>query len=472
MEVRNDDAPPSHVDESTPTTTLPDHFQDENQAQPTITNLPLASLSLSLFPSSLSVFSPSPKCTSSALSPFPSHLKFKTPSQISALSLSLFPPPSKSSSKHSAPSKFSNSLLLSPSPFLGRRPADPSSAAACRRCSIVWFRADLRLHDHEALSAANADSLSLLPVFLFDPRDFGRSPSGFDRTGPYRARFLIDSVAELRQGLRRRGSDLVVRIGRPEVVLPELARAAGADAVYAHREVSHDEARVEERVGKAMEEEGIEVKYFWGSTLYHIDDLPFELEHMPTNYGGFKEKLKGVALRKAIDTPEEVKGLPSRGGIEPGEIPCLQDLGLNPAPTTSQDGKPIMSASLVGGETEALDRLKKFAAECSAKPNKGNKDNNRDSVYGANFSCKISPWLAMGCLSPRFMFEELKKTTTRTISAVSTQKNGANSLDSGMNWLMFELLWRDFFRFITKKYSSAKKKVEAVPATACTAALV
>ncbi|RWV89996.1 hypothetical protein GW17_00047833 [Ensete ventricosum] len=84
----------------------------------------------------------------------------------------------------------------------------------------------------------------------------------------------------------------------------------------------------------------------------------------------------------------------------------------------AQDGKPVMSASLVGGENEALERLKKFAAECCAQPNKGNRDNTRNSIYGANFSCKISPWLAMGCLSPRFMFAKLKKTATRYFSCM------------------------------------------------------
>lgn len=84
----------------------------------------------------------------------------------------------------------------------------------------------------------------------------------------------------------------------------------------------------------------------------------------------------------------------------------------------SQDGKPVMSASLVGGENEALERLKKFAAECCAQPNKGNRDNTKNSIYGANFSCKISPWLAMGCLSPRFMLAKLKKTATRYFSCM------------------------------------------------------
>lgn len=77
-----------------------------------------------------------------------------------------------------------------------------------------------------------------------------------------------------------------------------------------------------------------------------------------------------------------------------------------------QDGKAGPNTPMAGGETEALQRLKRFAAECVAQPNKGFKDGTQ-SIYGANFSCKISPWLAMGCLSPREMFDELKKTASR-----------------------------------------------------------
>ncbi|KAK8960441.1 Blue-light photoreceptor PHR2 [Platanthera guangdongensis] len=381
------------------------------------------------------------------------------------------------------------------------RPWQPTCGAAVRRCTLLWLRCDLRIHDNEALAAASNDSLSILPVYLFDPRDYGKSSSGFDKTGPYRATFLLQSVADLRRSLRARGSDLVVRIGRPETVLVELARSVGADAVYMHREVSHDEARTEERVDKAMDAEGVEVKYFWGSTLYHIDDLPFELENMPSNYGGFRERVRGLNVRKTIEALDQIKGLPSRGDVDPGEVPTLLDLGLNPAPSLSQrlrrrcwelemmtavmleardgdeargrrwrlrrtllkeeaaDGKPAVNASLVGGETEALERLRKFAAECCAQPNKDCKIGAQESIYGANFSCKISPWLAMGSLSPRFMFEELKKTANRAIRA-KNPKNVDASADTGMNWLMFELLWRDFFRIIIYKYKNINFYIE------------
>lgn len=80
----------------------------------------------------------------------------------------------------------------------------------------------------------------------------------------------------------------------------------------------------------------MEVKYFWGSTLYHMDDLPFELGQMPLNYQGFREKVQGVAVRKTIEALDQIKGLPSRGDVDPGEIPSLVALGLKPVPTMSQ----------------------------------------------------------------------------------------------------------------------------------------
>lgn len=68
----------------------------------------------------------------------------------------------------------------------------------------------------------------------------------------------------------------------------------------------------------------------------------------------------------------------------------------------------------MGGEEEALKRLQRFALEVpSQAASKSKATNSGDSLYGANFSCKISPWLAMGCLSPRRMFEDLKKNGSR-----------------------------------------------------------
>ncbi|KAJ9543179.1 hypothetical protein OSB04_022886 [Centaurea solstitialis] len=425
--------------------------------------LPFTSITLS-FPQIL----PTHFITPPKISPFPPKIPttLKIPSQISTIfNLSIS---STTSTKSLLKSTLSPTPLQNPLPLNPLRPSDPPSAAALRRASVVWFRNDLRVQDNESLTSANNESMSVLPLYCFDPKDFGKSSSGFDKTGPNRASFLIESVSDLRKSLRARGSDLVIRVGEPETVLAELVKQVGAEAVYAHREVSNGEVKGEEKIESVLKDEGVEVKYFWGSTLYHIEDLPFELEEMPTNYGGFREKVKGLKVRKTIEALDQLKGLPCGGDIEVGEVPSLVDLGLNPSATMSSQAKSVSNAPLVGGETEALQRLKRFAAECQAQPPpKETKDGNSDTIYGANFSCKISPWLALGCLSPRSMFDELKKSASRTISA------GKDGEDGDMNWLMYELLWRDFFRqvnqiFITRKYSSSKQHNTA-PATASTA---
>lgn len=426
-----------------------------------------ASLSFSVPSTVIPNFSLHPKI-STLFSPQPNKVKLLTQASSTVLNLSLSASTAAAPSptKHSFNSTFSANPLQIPH-FLGpHRPLDPSNGAAMRRASIVWFRNDLRVHDNECLNNANNESVSVLPVYCFDPRDFGKSSSGFDKTGPYRTKFIIESVSNLRENLQARGSDLVVRVGKPETVLVELAKAIGADAIYAHRDVSHDDVKAEDAIEAAMKEENVEAKYFWGSTLYHIDDLPFKLEEMPSNHSGFKEKVQKVDIRKTIEALDQMKGLPSRGGVEPGDIPTLTDLGFSPSATMTKDGKPAAGASINGGETEAIERLQKFIAECQAQPQKGSKDSSHDGMYGASFSCKISPWLTMGCLSPRFMFDELKNTVSRT-------DGDSGSSSNGTNWLMYELLWRDFFRFITKKYSSAKQQLQAaVPATGCTSAAI
>ena len=102
------------------------------------------------------------------------------------------------------------------------------------RTAIVWFRRDLRVHDHPALTAAHREADRVVPVFVLDPRLLhgGRFPSA------NRAWFLLAALRELRASLRERGGELFVRAGKPEEVLPALALETGAEAVYFASDVS------------------------------------------------------------------------------------------------------------------------------------------------------------------------------------------------------------------------------------------
>ena len=175
---------------------------------------------------------------------------------------------------------------------------------------IVWFRNDLRVHDNPVLSAAaargGAEGSTVVPVYCFDPRTFGETPWGSPKTGGYRARFLLESVAELRRNLRELGSDLLVAYGEPEQVLPSMAKAL--DSLYAkplqttliwQEQVASEELAVDAAVRGSMPASSTAFEVLWGGTLYEPRDLPFEMSELPNGFTAFR-KLAEASLTLPI----------------------------------------------------------------------------------------------------------------------------------------------------------------------------
>src|SRR3954467_10303205 len=116
--------------------------------------------------------------------------------------------------------------------------------------ALVWLRRDLRVHDHPPLRAALAAHVRVVPVFVLDERLPARSPS--------RAAFMLDCLRELRDAMRARGGELFVRAGRPEAVLPELARETGSRAVYYAPDVSPFAVARDRAVDAALDAVGVQ----------------------------------------------------------------------------------------------------------------------------------------------------------------------------------------------------------------------
>jgi len=292
--------------------------------------------------------------------------------------------------------------------------------------SLLWFRNDLRLHDNEALLLASEFD-EMVPVYCFDPRQFTQTSFGFSKTGPHRTRFLLESVRSLRQNLRKKGSDLIVQFGKPEDILPEIVDKQEIDAVFAHKEATGEEAAVENTVSSAH---GIDIHFLWGSTLYHKDDIPYDPDAIPKVFTNFRKQVeKKSSVRKEIPAPEQ---LPSFPGIEAGRIPTFEELGVD---HSEADTRAVLSFK--GGEDEALKRLNTyFWDQDLLKSYKFT----RNRLLGADYSSKFSPWLANGSLSPRRIYREVKKYEEKRKKNVSTY------------WMIFELIWRDFFRFSALTY--------------------
>ncbi len=312
---------------------------------------------------------------------------------------------------------------------------------------LYWFRNDLRLHDNEGFVRAAERADQVLPVFVFDPRLFTQHPRlEFRKTGVFRANFLIESVQDLRQSLRNRGADLIVRVGNPADVLAELATETGATAVYASKEITQEETSVEAELSKKLKQQNIDLDLFWMSTLYHVRDLPFEISRLPDVFTQFRNQVeKHAKIRPTFKAPDSVKLVPN---VIPGEMPTLSTFGFD-TETQKLALQPDSRRAVPfkGGETVALNRLDRYLWQTDLI---ATYKETRNGMSGEDYSSKFSAWLSTGCLSPRMIYDELMRYENERVRNDSTY------------WLIFELLWRDFFRFVALKFGTRIFKVSGI----------
>jgi deoxyribodipyrimidine photo-lyase len=304
-----------------------------------------------------------------------------------------------------------------------------------KKRSIVWFREDLRLHDNEAITEAVKVADEILFVYVFDERTFRGSTKqfGFPKTGKFRAKFILESVADLKANLKKHGADLIISIGKPEEVLSQLAVETQSSWIYCNRERTQEEVDVQDQLEKNLWATGRELRYTRGKMLYHTQDLPFPVHHTPDVFTQFRKEVeKVVRVRKTLPIIE--KFAPISIAITYGALPALSDFGHE---DFESDKRAVMDFK--GGETEALARLKYYLWDTHlAKTYK----ETRNGLLGSDYSTKFSLWLAHGCISPKKIFEELTRYESTFGSNESTY------------WIFFELLWRDFFRLMGKKYQN------------------
>lgn len=300
--------------------------------------------------------------------------------------------------------------------------------------AIVWFRQDLRLHDNEALTTALRMAEEVIPVFIFDERVFlGKTRFGFPKTANFRTQFIIESVADLQHNLRKIGSDLIIRIGRPEVILAEMVQKLKCSWVVCNRERTQEEVSVQDALEQKLWSVGVELLYTRGKMLYHTQDLPAPVHHMPDIFSQFRKDNENITpVRLPIPAPVAMPAVPP--GLESTGVPTLADLGL---PAFERDPRGVLP--FLGGETEGLKRLRYYLWDTDLVKNY---KETRNGLIGGDYSSKFSPWLSQGCLSPKMVYHELKK-----------YEQECGSTD-GTYWLFFELLWRDFFRLLGKKYGN------------------
>lgn len=303
--------------------------------------------------------------------------------------------------------------------------------------ALVWFRNDLRLHDHEALSKAISSHDLVIPFYCFDELQFSDDLYGFKKTDAIRAQFLLESVQNLKDNLKKIGSDLVIRFGNPAQEIRHLVKECAVDQIFAYKEITSEEKEVEQQLAQLID---VKVNYSFGSTLFHVNDLPFHFNETPKVFTAFRKAVeKKSKVRELFPMPTFIK---SPENLEWGSIPKLADLGLKIQPI---DKRSVIDFK--GGEDEAMSRLRHYFYDTEKL---SIYKETRNGLIGADYSSKLSVWLWNGCISPRRIYWEVANYEKNIKKNQSTY------------WLVFELIWRDFFKYIGLKHGTDIFKLKGI----------
>jgi deoxyribodipyrimidine photo-lyase len=289
------------------------------------------------------------------------------------------------------------------------------------RPAIVWFRRDLRVHDHPALTAALAAHPSIVPIFILDEALLGgRWPA------PARVDFMVGSVRALGAAIAERGGSLVVRRGRPAEVVARLARELGAHDVYVSRDHAPYGRRRDRAVAEALAAVGAELHAKRGNLVHEPDAIATGEGRPYTVYSPFRRAWERLEPRAVLPVPDRIPApatLADGSPLDPGRLPELDDLGLPALASTGVD--PALPPA--PGEAAARARLDRWVA--SRDEGLDGYAARRD-LLGTDGTSRLSADLRWGTLSP-------------TEVLLRTARDG-----DGPRVYANELVWREFYAHV------------------------
>ncbi|TAI46777.1 DASH family cryptochrome [Flagellimonas allohymeniacidonis] len=306
--------------------------------------------------------------------------------------------------------------------------------------SLVWFRNDLRVADNNSLSEAlKADKV--IAVYFFDPRQYAMDAFGFKKMERFRAKFLLETVAQLQENLKKLNITLLTYHAKPEDILPNLIEKHRIGSLYLQKEWTSEETKVLNLV-KGRLHRNISIVETYDQFLFHPLDIPYaSFQAIPNVFTQFRKKCeKMVVVRPSLPEPT---AKPIENQIEnPTCLPTLAELGLQTFVTDPRSAFPFK-----GGENEALNRLQNYFWETKKL---AYYKKTRNGLVGTDYSSKFSPWLANGSISARTVYWEVNR----------FEKEIKKNQDT--YWLIFELIWRDYFKYVSMKYGNQIFKIGGI----------
>ncbi|MCB0383017.1 MAG: DASH family cryptochrome, partial [Psychroserpens sp.] len=304
---------------------------------------------------------------------------------------------------------------------------------------LVWFRNDLRVQDNTVLNTAIRNHKSVIAFYCFDPEHFHTTSYGFRKTEKFRAKFLIETITNLKANLNALHIELFISTETPESGIKRLVEQFKIQSIYLQKEWTSEEVSVLNKVKKSLGAE-VNVHDYFDQFLYHPEDINIPFEEIPQVFTNFRKKVEKYSKVRPSVTIHSAEKLINI--VNETKIPSLNDLGFEDFETHPHSAFPFK-----GGETNAFKRLNEYIFETKKL---AVYKKTRNGLIGTDFSSKFSPWLANGSLSARTIYWYIKEFENKHFKNESTY------------WLIFELIWRDYFKYIALKHQNNIFKIGGI----------
>lgn len=293
--------------------------------------------------------------------------------------------------------------------------------------AIVWFRHDLRLHDHSPLRAAAQDD-SLLAVYCLPSAWLATGPAGVARIGAHRLAHLGQALAGLKAALQARGNDLLIIVAEPASALNTLSAALDNATIHVHAHAGWEEREAIAGVKNTCVHEG--------GGLFDRHDLPLPLDPFPTPFTHFRKRLE-AAQWPALSPQPAPASLPASPALPDNLLAEARSAATalfanSPAQADARSALPYAEPDWHGSEAAGLAHLQRYFSTELVADYKAT----RNGLLGTDYSSKWSPWLALGSVS------------VREIEAQRLAYEDHYGANDGSYWLWFELMWREYFQLL------------------------
>jgi cryptochrome len=272
----------------------------------------------------------------------------------------------------------------------------------------------------------NLDSARVYPVYILDPKF-----ADPEKVGVRRYTFLLESLRDLDDQLRKLGSRLYVLKGSPQVVMPKLCKEWNVKRVTWEADTEPYAIERDQSVYESLEKLGIRVHVFSSHTLHHPSQYILAAKGEPTDYGKKRKKKDSSSSSVCFDAASlapktyssflklyEFAGNPLRSfDVEFSSKDFVQgnDESKYDVPTLSEmgyDGIGLKPSELhwhyPGGESEALARLERIFTDIDFVCNFEKPKTSPNSITAS--TTVLSPYLKFGCLSSRRFYWKIYET--------------------------------------------------------------